>query len=116
MKLFAKIIKRLKTVQSSTFSSLFIRLSLLTVGWRESLESVLQSGLDIPKVRVSDIRRPLVSAFASRKPPDGSPSNRPEALKVGLEHAGGITYPIWPWKFSGPAGEHVWLVSFSRLG
>lgn len=61
-------------------------------------------GWDLPKVRVSDIREALVSAFASQKPPDGSLSNRAEALKVGLEHAKGLTYPIWPWKFSGLAG------------
>ncbi|CAG08324.1 unnamed protein product [Tetraodon nigroviridis] len=43
-------------------------------------------------------------AFASQKPPDGSVSKRGDALKVGLEHAESITYPIWPWKFPGPAG------------
>lgn len=63
----------------------------------------MQRGWDLPRVRVSDIKKALVSAFASRKPPDGSLSNRGEALKVGLEHAEGITYPIWPRKFSGPA-------------
>lgn len=75
----------------------------------------MQSGWDLPKLRVSDIRRPLVSAFASRKPPNGSLSNRAEALKVGLEHVGGMTYPIW----SEVRQElrlqikDVWLVSFS---
>lgn len=68
------------------------------------MEDALLRGWDLPKVRVSDIREALVSAFASWKPPDGGLSNRGEALKVGLEHAEEMTYPIWPWKFSGLAG------------
>lgn len=74
----------------------------MTKGWRVSLEGVLQRGCNLPK-EVFDIRESLVSAFGSWKPSDGSLSNREEALKVGLEHAEAMTYPIWPWKFSGPA-------------
>lgn len=69
-----------------------------------SLEGVLQRGWDLPMVKIPDISEALVSAFASQKPPDGSVSKRGDALKVGLEHAESITYPIWPWKFPGPAG------------
>lgn len=72
---------------------------------------------DLPKVRVSDIRETLVSAVAFQRPPDGSLSNGGEALKVGLEHAKGTTYPTWPWNFSGLAGvapADVWIFFLSE--
>lgn len=93
MKLLTKIIKGLKTVQSSTFSSSFTRLALLT-----KVEGIFggyfSEWLGSPQAKSFWHQ----TAFALRKPPDGSLSNRAEAPEVGLEHAGGITYPIWPWK------------------